>query len=192
MFNRNFPSAFMLAGVLLSGCGGGAGDPAAPILSSSPQPSATSSFVLTSRVQPVPLPAAAGFGGSIYMPNASIGAGTNVNVYAGTSPPAGTPALGLASAPLLYITLTPSANVRLGATPAFSLVLPPNLPASGLAFYIAYFDPQHAAQGYQTAFEGPAAVNGQMIAFTQPAPSLSLNASTYSFCLYEVSVPPSP
>lgn len=96
--------------------------------------------------------------------------------------------------PLFYMAMTPSAAVQLGGAPAFSLTLPSYLSTSGFNFYVGYFDPSNALNGYQLNFEGPAAINGQTVSFAESTQSLSLkSAATYSFSLYEIPIPsPSP
>ena len=199
---RIFTASIALAALLLAGCGGGSDAPAAgPLPTSSPPPSGTSTLTLGSMVQAVQLPATAGFSGSIYFPNATTGAGTSVSLFAGISPPLGTPIMQgsvignqPAPIPLLYVTITPSAPAQLAGAPAFTVTLPSYLSTSGFMYYVGYFDPSNPLNGYQPAFEGPGSVNGQTVGFTQPTRNLSLkSAMTYSFSLYEVPVPsPSP
>ena len=197
--SRIFATAIVFAGALLGGCTGGKTPASDPLPSLSPQPSATSTITLRSRIQALPLPCSAGFTGSMYVPNATIGAGTNVTVFAGTAPPIGTPSIQGSTtanqfASLFYVTMTPSAEVQLGSAPGFTLTLPSAVLTSGYKFYVGYFDPASAINAYQTSFEGPAIVDGQTVAFAPAIGSISMQpAVTYSFSIYEVPIPsPSP
>jgi hypothetical protein len=192
----------VLAGiaVFLSDCGGSAPATGTLPVASAP-PAGTSTFSTTSAAQTVPLPPTAGFTGRTSIPGVLGGTVTTVTLFAGISPPSGTPIMqGTATAnqpapiPLMYVAMTPAAEVQFSSAPSFTLALPAELPTSGFNFFIGYFDPANALDGYQPAFEGPASVSGQTLTFSQNASGLTFKAGrTYSFSLYEVPLPsPSP
>lgn len=157
----------------------------------------TGSATLGAAVVTAALPPTVGYTGTIDFPAVTPGAA--LALYDGVAPENGTttPVLapsqvGTAPAPipLIYIQLTPNANVSLPAYPGFTITLPANIP-TGPSFFLGFFNPAAPLNGYALATEGPASVSNGVLTFAPPPvapPQLQAN-QTYGFVLYEIPTP---
>ena len=93
-----------------------------------------------------------------------------------------------------YLTLTTSSSVNATSFPQISITLPSGDPTTGLAFYLAYFDPVNAPGGSQMGMLGSETTTGNTVTFppqTQPF-TLAPN-QLYIFVLYSIgAATPSP
>jgi hypothetical protein len=194
----------------LAACGGGGGSSApnaaggvtaiATPLPTAP-PTAAPVFVNAGFVPTTAaLGASAGTTASITLPASTSGSGAVVAQLLATQP-ATAPVLQSATRlpraigtaqlqPLLFITLTPTATISFGTTPAFTFALGAGLtivpPAQA---YVAYYDPANAAAGWQNLI-GPATPGSNPLAaptltFASNAKALTFQANqTYVFVLF--------
>ena len=185
---------------------------APPIPASTPYTASTTTALATPTPAPsgqtpapisVPLPspaASAGVSGSVALAagsGSSIPAGTTLAQTLTNQPPSGISTLvrtlrSRLAAPnisiIAYVGEEFSAPVTLSAPPSFSFSLSPSNIVSGADYYLALFDPMHAALGWQLGFEGPGALTGDSLAFTGSGSPMTFAANEeYWFGLYAVS-----
>lgn len=196
------------ATALLAACGGGGGGGSSsgggggvvPPPTTPPTTSSSSTISAPAAGGSAALPSVGGYTGSISIPPSN--ATTNLTLTTSTVLPAGLPALAdrlkpaksihvLASlgSALLYLSISPQANVTFTGQPGFSITLPSRVSTAGLQFYLAFY----SSPGWQ-AIAGPAAVSGQTLTFAaQSSGSASLSAgATYTFAIYSTTATPSP
>jgi hypothetical protein len=90
---------------------------------------------------------------------------------------------GSTSSTLIYLTVTPTADVTLSAFPAVSVTLPSSMTLSGATLSLAYFDP--ATQSW-TDF-GNVDVQGAVVSFSGFAEKLAWSSGkTYVFAVYQL------
>ena len=93
-------------------------------------------------------------------------------------------AVGVPLSALVYLVVTPSANITFGQAPSFTYTLPQGttIPSGGSA-YIAYWDPAQSATGWITLL-GPGGVSGQTVTFPAVPQNVALaGGSTYVYAL---------
>lgn len=179
--------SLILVAAVAAGCGG-----------SSSVPKTGTNATLTAGSSPGTVSVAhpSGYQATITLPATSDGSSGSVAVDITTTLPSGvaSPAsamkrkpatIGATVNPLVYLVLTPSANVNFTSSPTFSFTLPGGTTlAAGSSAFVAFYDPAQSASGWVTVL-GPGAVSGQTIAFPGAAGVFSLKAGTpYVFVLF--------
>jgi len=207
-FTALWKAAFIavITGVSLAACGGGGGTNSA-LPSTNNAPSGTVASNAT-----VPFSSAAGFAGSVTFGNVTAGSGAQISLSFSQAAPPGAPVLqtsrmklpALQNGPTTsngttiygYLLLQTSSNVNATSFPQISITLPRSDVTSGLNFYLAYFDPANAPNGYQMGMLGPQTTKTNTVAFPPVAQPFTLDANQlYIFVLYSVpigTVTPSP
>jgi sugar lactone lactonase YvrE len=185
--------ALFAFGAALSGCGGG--NNALPYQSTqNTTSSSTETVTVLAAGSESILVALGGYSGTITFPPSNAPSGTQATLTSIAGMPSGGPTPSsirrIKSAPqnvLFSVELTLTQTVTFSALPSFTLSLPSSISTSGESFYIAAYNGTSASSP-QIATLGPASVNGQMLTFTAPNNSTTLNAgATYLFELYETS-----
>lgn len=198
-------AALCLCGALAA-CGGGGGgtEPAAPAPTPTTTPSSqTGTVPVSASAVTAPIPAIAGFSGSVSLPPSNAAGGTTIAATSTTTAPSGVPSLqsslrvNTGTAPTVYFfeSFTASTTVTFNGVPGFSLTLPSSISTAGQAFYVALLAP--GMTQWQMAAEGPAQINGQTLTFPeQTGTTVTLTAGqTYWFAFYSIpagSITPAP
>lgn len=177
------------AAALLAACGGGGGGSAAsgplppapvtaapsvaPALNAPFSVSGTTAVSFAGASVPVDLPSAAGFGGTVSLPPPPGPASATLTQTLTNQAPAGAPALGAGRLPqalraergagrtaLVFVRLSADRVVQLSGSPAFALTVPAASLVPGATYYVAFLE-----QGWNLAWQGPAAVSGTTLTF---------------------------
>ena len=179
----------------LAACGGGATTVAtvpAGAASATPAPSVTA-VPVGSGGGSAQVSTSTGVTSTISFPAIASGAGTTFAVSAGTTLPAGVPtpaaverrplALGANTTPLVYLFITPAANVTLANAPGFSFTVGAP-PSPGTQYFMGLYDPSRASAGYST-IAGPGSVSGNTVSFGAGSAGASFTGGvTYVFVFY--------
>jgi hypothetical protein len=197
---RLFQSAWVFALVaLLCACGGGGGGSSTPSVSP-PTPASTATLPATSSavvsagstVQTASLTTiAGGYGGTVAFPvttsgsgNATLALATTNAVTVSSTTRALPKAIGGGNLdPLVFVTLTPSANLTFATFPTFTFTVPAGLTLpAGASLYLAY-DPGDLAGGWST-LAGPATLSGTTVTFPGAAGPVTFTSGVpYVFTL---------
>lgn len=194
MFRFLFPAFALTAVILVAGCGGGGGTtPSVP----TPGPSAT--------INPGPSPqnvtlTGGGYALSFTLPAVTVGSTATVTATLSTSAPTGVPVpqsrrakvtkekttpsdLGTAVNPLVYLTISSTAQISFANAPSFVFALPSNVSVpAGSSAYVIYYDP-NGSIGWINLL-GPGAVSGHDITFNGVPTGFTFKANTpYVFAL---------
>lgn len=165
---------------------------------SAPLPASTSTVVTVgaSSVAGALGPVLGGFSSSFTVPPASGAASVTFTLSA--TQPGGSPVVqsirrspqtigGTGTTPVVFMTLTSTVTVTLGATPAYSFTVPAGTITAGEISYLAVYDPTANPQTGWSTFAGPGTVSGNTVTFTGTAGSDQLTAGvTYDIVLFTV------
>jgi hypothetical protein len=205
------PLLFMVAVTALVACGGGGGSgPGAPAIVATPTSAPAAAPTAAATVVPlngtagfpqtIALPVVGGYSASVVLTPASPVNGAAAAFTVGTSVPNGAPAPTDSDLPLLYVGVTPSSDVALAGTPAFSVTLPSDVlqsvlrsaAASPYAIFLDFFDTKNPGNGYQ-AGGGGCAISGTTVTCTGGFSLLALLANVlYVFELKRHPIPATP
>jgi len=193
---------------IVAGCNGGSTTVPFPTVTPAPTPSPlpiasasgtlTTSTTLASSLTLGPI----GTSGSTLMGTTSCTAASNVatlSIVFSQTQPAGTPTVaamrrrpanigGANIVPFGFFTVTSNVNVTCPNTPSFSIAFAPGvtLPVAANS-YVAIFDPNNVAAGWNT-IEGTAALNGNTLIWTTSGvPFLLVAGRTYSVVMFTTS-----
>lgn len=98
-------------------------------------------------------------------------------------------------APLLYIEIVTDPALTFAGAPSFSLSVPASEIVANTTYYLAQYDLQRPALGWQLGFEGPATISGTTLTFAAPSPASPLTMAAeipLYFALYGASGTPAP
>ena len=193
---RSHGAFFMAIAVLafgLAACGGGGGGytPPPPVNNPTPTPTPAPTGGSVGTIVPagggvLNIPLFAGFSGTVNVPAASAGAGSTVTITDQTTTPSGLLALTtvarapLSNTPVLYFSITPSANLSFPSTPGFTITLPAAA-VVGQSYFLANWN----GASWVLPGNGPATVSGNVLTFAPINVPVTLSANVTSwFALY--------
>jgi hypothetical protein len=165
---------------------------------SAPLPASTSTVVTVgaSSVAGALGPVLGGFSSSFTVPPASGAASVTFTLSA--TQPGGSPVVqslrrspqtigGTGTTPVVFMTLTSTVTVTLGATPSYSFTVPAGTIGAGEISYLAVYDPTANPQTGWSTFAGPGTVSGNTVTFAGTAGSDQLTSGvTYDIVLFTV------